>query len=164
MADSTKLLLIGGGVAFAWWQGWLAPLGIPGPSGAAAPAPVTPSAGSPAPAATPSAPVAPPAATPAATPSQLASIYTSMVAAAANDPQVVSGQATPDLWNYYLVQVYPALGSAPDPISVFGNRNPMTAAAYWAQMSQWLKTNKGLSGHNAYAGLAGIARRHGWGF
>jgi hypothetical protein len=64
--------------------------------------------------------------------------------------------ATPDEFNVYYTQAG-GPGPAPDPIQVFGNRAPMTLFTYWAGMSDWLATNKGLTGFGVYAGLGRLA-------
>jgi hypothetical protein len=150
MADNAGLLKIGlfaGAAYLAYSQGWLSALGL----GLSTVAPSSPGGAV--------GPVAGSGSSTTLGPS-LASLYSALVKASANDAAVKAGTAGPDTYNVYLVQVYPALGAAPDPVPIFGGRPAMTAAQYWAGISPWLATNKGLSGANAYAGLAGIAARY----
>ncbi len=146
--DTGKLLLFGGIAAgVAWYEGWLSALGFPGPTAAAA-TPATPVTTTTTTTATPpAAPVGP----------SLDTLFALMTTAAAGDSTIVGGLATPDTWNFYLSQVYPNSGltSPPDPIQVFGNRNPMTAIQYWAGMAPWLRANKGLAGIGRY-GLGAV--------
>jgi hypothetical protein len=135
MADGTGKVILLGGAAFAVYWFYLRP-STTGTS--------TSSAGG-------AGPILP---APSTQPS-LDSLFNAMVAAAANDPDVVKGTAGPDTWNVYLLKVYPAIGTPPDPVPIFGGRSAMTATVYWAGMAPWLRTNKGLSGIGRY-GLGAV--------
>lgn len=136
--DAGKLVLLGGAGAAVWWFYFRTPSAAA--AGAAAPAiPAT---------ATPVAPALP----------SLDVLFARMVAASTGDSAIVSGMASPDVWNSYLMQVYPAVGTLPDPTIQFGPR-PMpavTAATYWTVMAVYLKTHFGLSGIGRF-GLGAVA-------
>jgi hypothetical protein len=76
-----------------------------------------------------------------------------------------SGTHNADEGNWYLVSVG-GIDVAPAPESfipgfVRTTTGPQyTAAQYWAYMAPWLRTNKGLSGLGAFAGLGAL---YGWG-
>ena len=85
--------------------------------------------------------------------SSLASIFGRLTARAVREGLT---NASPDEWNVlYIAEGGP--GPAPDPIAVFGNRDPMSLATYWAGMSAWLAANKGLTGLGVYSGLYRLA-------
>jgi hypothetical protein len=98
--------------------------------------------------------------------SQLDSLFTQLVAAAtaaskagntANQLAIVNGvtQTTFSAWNYFLAQIAPTLGALPDFQSLANQpdlNTPLTAPQYWALISPWLKSNKGLSG-GVFSGL-----------
>jgi len=101
-----------------------------------------------------SAPVTPPP--PTAAYNNLANLFSRISAAASTAGLKASDTQSPDQWNIYYNQAG-GPQPAPDPISVFGNRDPMTLAQYWAGMSQWLATNKGLTGLAGFAALGRLA-------
>lgn len=175
MADSTKLLLIAGAGGVAWYMGWLAPLGIPGP-GTSTPTP-TPTIPTPPPGTivgTPQTPVTPPASPPklsctaplipsqdgttcVSPPPKLADLYSKLSALVA--PAMAAGtlslghHGTPDDYNSFLMQIDPALTPLPDPVPMFAptgwtrdGATAMTLDGYWGVMSAWLLSNKGMSG------------------
>ena len=175
MADSTKLLLIAGAGGVAWYMGWLAPLGIPGPSSNATPAtptiPTTPtgSTSTGTLTATPQSPASPPhlsctaplvasadGTTCVAPPPKLADLYSQLSALVA--PAMAAGtlslghHGTPDDYNSFLMQIDPALTPLPDPVPMFAptgwsrDGSAMTLDGYWSVMSPWLASNKGMSG------------------
>lgn len=145
MADMTKVVLLGGAAFGVYWF-FLRPA-----TTATTPSPAAGGSGT-----TTSPPSGP----------SLDTLFAALTAAAANDPAVIAGTASPDTWNVYLAQVYPAIGTAPDPVPIFGGRPAMTATQYWAGMAPWLKANKGLSGIGRW-GLGAVgslryARRGRW--
>lgn len=154
MADTSKLLLLGGAGAllYFWLKG----------SSTSAPAP--------APAGGTSAPPPPATATPPA-PAQsaynsLAAIYlrlTAQVQANSNDPALKQQQgqfyATPDVFDYYLSQVSQyQLGSSGLAAVFPGVSTPITLPAFWGPTSNYLAQTKGLSGLGLFQGLAGYGR------
>lgn len=161
MADNSGFLKIGlfAGAGFlAWQQGWFSKLGIG--SQAASPAagtlPSQPAAGA--------AVKAPPG-------PSLSDLYAKLVTAvgaataATADANGVVTRPGPDEFNAILTQIYPAAGPLPDPGPMFPGwtrGQAMPIATYWAATSAWLTANRGLSGLNAYSGLAGLAQRRGW--
>jgi len=169
VADNTMIKVGAVAVAayVAYTQGWLSFLGI-GTAAATTPAATTATT----PAATTAATTTP--ATPVVNPKAnvLDGIYARMVAAA-NAPSQGLGV---DAWGYYLNQQLAPLGlTAPDPQPLFqslidglnklNNTNLVwdrsalvTAATYWTQMSQALKSQLGLSGLGVIGGL-GLYRR-----
>ncbi len=162
MADNSKLLLYGGIAVAAWYlyENWSTLF----PSTAAAPTPpVSPAGGATAGnAASPSTGTSTGGGSPAgsgggSSPS-LASILSGLTAKAmgSGDPAVViTGGvpfANPDVFNYYLAQVYPSgtssAGWPPDVAQVFpgvDRTKPMSVSQYWAGMSPFL-SKAGLSG------------------
>jgi hypothetical protein len=140
-----------------------------GPSAGATPMPIPPSTGG------GLAPLAiVPQATAAAAPShssQLDSIYAALKAAAASDPNFTgTGDAltsSPYRWNFYLQRVLPGatmdtpVSNTPDLNATFPGvdlSQNMTAAVYWAGMSNALGATQGVSGFLAGLGALVGAR------
>jgi hypothetical protein len=151
MADSSKLIMIVGGAAVAYYaytQGWLSSLGIAAPVAAAATPATTTLIAAP-----PAAPVNP---NPITGSNTLAGIYARMIAAAGPGPY------NADVWNTYLATA----GSLtpPDPMPIFTAAVPgftrsqtLTAAQYWGVMAPALTAQQGLSGMGrVFAGLGAI--------
>lgn len=82
----------------------------------------------------------------------IASLFSRLSTRAAKDGVTL---ASPDQW----CAIYHAEGgpACPDPIELFGNRDPMTLAAFWAKLSAWLASEKGLKGLGVYQGLFHLA-------
>jgi len=139
MADSSKLLMLGGAAAAVWYFYFRnpAPAAVAHPinTGGVSVPPVTTGA-APAPAA--SAPDA----------HSIAAIEARVLAASGNP----SDGLGPDAWGWYLNNELAAIGkpAAPDPLSVFGmnldRSQKMTAAQYWPPMEAALRAQYGLSG------------------
>ena len=149
MADSSKLIMIVGGAAVAYYaytQGWFASLGI-GTAAAATPA-ATP--------ALPAAPAAPANPSPITGSNMLAGIYSRMIAAAGPGPY------NADVWNTYLATAGNL--TPPDPMPIFTAAVPgftrsqtLTAAQYWGVMAPALTAQQGLNGMGrVFAGLGAI--------
>ncbi len=136
MADSTGTIVKVGlfaGAAFLAYRWFLAPADVPA---------TAPPATSPKPDTTP--------AVKETNTYNTASALLSRMTDAAKAAGMTTG--SPDQWNVIFNQVG-GPGPAPDPISLFGSRDEITLAQYWAHMSAWLATNKGLTGFGVYAGL-----------
>ncbi len=162
MADNSKLLLYGGIAVAAWYlyENWATLF----PSAAAAPtAPATPASGTGT--GTPSTssggtstPSGSTAGTGGNSSPSLASILSGLTAKAmgSGDPAVtISGGvpfAAPDVFNYYLAEVYSGSSPAgwpPDVAQVFpgvDRTKPMSISQYWGGMSAFLSSKAGLSG------------------
>lgn len=147
--DSSGLIKVGlvaGAAYLAYSQGWLSFLGI-----GAAPAAVAPAA--------PAAPAAP-----------IITGANTVDGVSAKLIQANTGPSSVDEWGYFLNQILSPLGkTAPDPGPIFTAAVPgfdrsqkLTAAQYLAVMGPALKTQLGLAGLGAYAGLAAIAFRRGF--
>ena len=152
MADSSKLIMIVGGAAVAYYaytQGWLSSLGIAAPAAAATPAALTPATVAAISAVTPN-----PAAVMGA--NTLAGIYSRMIAAAGPGPY------NADVWNTYLATAGNL--TPPDPMPIFTAAVPgfsrsqlLTAAQYWGVMAPALTAQQGLNGMGrVFAGLGAI--------
>lgn len=135
------LLIIGGGgliVYYLYKQGYLSSLAsVFTPGVTVTPVPTGTNSGTTAGAGTPP------------TPSQLATIYTHLVANA----QAPGGMLTPYQWNYSLAIVAPSV-TPPDPQALpwpqgLSDSTPMTAPQYWAVVKPYLTATFGLSGLGA---------------
>ena len=140
MADTTKLLMLGGAAAAVWYFYFRNAAPVPVSAGTA-PAPSTgatpPAAG----AATPPASTAPAA-------NSIAAIEARVLAASGNPSDGLGA----DAWGWYLNNELSAAGkpAAPDPLSVFGadfdRSTKLTAAQYWPRMEAALRSQLGMSG------------------
>lgn len=173
-----KVLLIGGiGVAAYFVYEWLTT-----PATAAASAATTPT-GCAAPNQMVGGECLPPAGA-SSTPAQgqsIASVFTALTAKlnATTDSAVVKSggtiNATPDVFNYYLAQVFTPTGSSPagwppDATQLFpgvGNSSTQTVSltAYWAAVSAYLSSQMGMSGLGFFAGFGNFIaanNNYGW--
>lgn len=100
----------------------------------------------------------------------LANLFTQFAAKvkAANDPAVTTANGTPsanpDVFNYYLAQVFTPAGTSPygwppDAARVFPGTDrtqPMTITTYWTGVSGYLSSQMGMSGLGIFHGLGMI--------
>lgn len=165
MADSGmgKLLTLGGVAVAAYFvYEWLFPTPAASTTTASSPATSTTTTGTAA---------AGGATSTAAQTTTIASVYSLLLAKVtnSNDPavQTVGGvpSATPDVFNFYLAQVFTPTGSSPDGwppnvLQVFpgvDRTQAMSITTYWAGISSYLSASMGMSGLGVFAGLAGLA-------
>jgi hypothetical protein len=110
----------------------------------------------------------------------LANVFSALTAKvqSANDPAVTTSggviSANPDVFNYYLAEVFTPSGSSPwgwppNTLQVFPGVNretPMSITTYWAGVSAYLSSQMGMSGLGIFAGLGMViaANRGGYGW
>ena len=105
----------------------------------------------------------------------LANVFSALTSkiTAANDPAVTKSggviSANPDVFNYYLGEVFTPTGASPagwppDVLQVFpgvDRSQPMSITTYWAGVSAYLSSRMGMSGLGIFAGLGMLIRNNG---